>query len=142
MFHLAPENSLAFCRITDFPFYEEDSEGNIDFGHNPFSMVHGGKDAFKQDNLLDIISQQYDMVCNGYEILSGSIRNHDPELLIQAFTTIGKDPQEIKNKFGALYTAFQYGAPPHGGFAFGFDRLLMILKDESNIREIYAFPKS
>jgi len=88
------------------------------------------------------VSEQYDLSCNGYEILSGSIRNHDPELLLEAFKLVGRGEDEIKQKFGAMYEAFQFGPPPHGGFAIGFDRLLMILKDEENIREIYAFPKS
>jgi aspartyl-tRNA synthetase len=142
MFTLADPHSLAFCRVTNFPFYEQTHDGWRDFCHNPFSMIDGGHDALDQQPLNEILSQQYDMVCNGYEILSGSIRNHDPELLIKAFTKIWRDPAEIKQKFWAMYTAFRYGPPPHGWFAFGFDRLLMILSDETNIREIYAFPKS
>ena len=96
----------------------------------------------KNPNKLEIYSEQYDLSCNGYEILSGSIRNHDPELLLEAFKMVGRGEEEIKQKFGAMYEAFQFGPPPHGGFAIGFDRLLMILKDEENIREVYAFPKS
>ncbi|MBP8016696.1 aspartate--tRNA ligase [Candidatus Gracilibacteria bacterium] len=139
---LADNNELAFCWITDFPMYQMDDDGKLDFEHNPFSMPHGGLQGLKNPNPLDIYGMQYDVSCNGYEILSGSIRNHDPETLIKAFELVGKGEKEVKEKFGAIYNAFQYGAPPHGGFAIGVDRFLMILKNEENIREIYAFPKS
>ncbi len=141
-YNLADRNHLAFVWITDFPFYEMNDEGKLDFAHNPFSHVTGGVQALENTDPLNLISEQYDMVCNGYEILSGSIRNHDAEVLVKAFEKVGKWEKEVKAKFWAMYEAFQYGAPPHGWFAFGFDRLLMILKDEDNIREIYAFPKS
>jgi aspartyl-tRNA synthetase len=123
--------------------YEQKDDGSYDFEHNPFSMPHGGVSAFDGNpNPLSIHGAQYDLACNGYEILSGSIRNHSLEALVKAFQIVGKGEAEVKEKFGAMYSAFQYGVPPHGGFAFGFDRLLMILRDEDNIREIYAFPKS
>ena len=137
------KDALAFCWIEDFPMYEQDPEtGKYDFCHNPFSIVKGGFEALKNPNKLEIMSEQYDLACNGYEILSGSIRNHSPELLLEAFKVVGRGEEEIKAKFGAMYEAFQFGPPPHGGFAIGFDRVLMILKDEENIREVYAFPKS
>jgi aspartyl-tRNA synthetase len=139
---LVDQNHLAFVWITNFPFYEMNDEGKLDFAHNPFSHITGGVEALENQDPLHLVSEQYDMVCNGYEILSGSIRNHDADVLIKAFEKVGKGEKEVKDKFGAMYEAFQFGAPPHGWFAFGFDRLLMILKDEENIREIYAFPKS
>ena len=141
-YKLADQNHLAFAWITNFPFYEMKDEGKLDFAHNPFSHITGGVQALESQDPLQLVSEQYDMVCNGYEILSGSIRNHDAEVLIKAFEKVGKGEKEVKEKFGAMYEAFQFGAPPHGWFAFGFDRLLMILKEEDNIREIYAFPKS
>ncbi|MBB1565162.1 aspartate--tRNA ligase [Candidatus Gracilibacteria bacterium] len=140
---LIPKDVLAFSWITDFPFFEEsDITGKIDFGHNPFSMPKGGISAFDNPNKFEIMSVQYDLACNGYEILSGSIRNHDVESLVKAFEMVGRTEEEVKVKFGAMYEAFQYGVPPHGGFAIGMDRFMMILKDEDNIREVYAFPKS
>ncbi len=136
------KDDLSFCRIEDFPMFEMDDEGKLDFCHNPFSIVKWGREALKNPNKLEIYSEQYDLSCNGYEILSGSIRNHDPELLLEAFKLVGRGEEEIKQKFWAMYEAFQFWPPPHGWFAIGFDRLLMILKDEENIREVYAFPKS
>jgi aspartyl-tRNA synthetase len=142
-FDLVKSEELGFCWVTDFPMYEQKDDGKYDFEHNPFSMPHGGARAFDGNpDPLSIYGCQYDLACNGYEILSGSVRNHNLEALVKAFNIVGKWEQEVKDKFGAMYTAFQYGVPPHGGFAFGFDRLLMILRDETNIREIYAFPKS
>lgn len=141
-YHLADKSELAFAWITDFPIFERKDDGTIDFEHNPFSMPHGGAEAFNNPEPTEIYGMQYDLACNGYEILSGSIRNHDLKALVKAFEMVGKGEEEVKEKFGAMYNAFQYGVPPHGGFAFGFDRLLMILKDEDNIREVYAFPKS
>ena len=142
-FELVSKNDIAFCWVTDFPMYEQKEDGSYDFEHNPFSMPHGGIKAFDgSPDPLSIYGCQYDLACNGYEILSGSIRNHSAEALVKAFNIVGKGEAEVKSKFGAMYTAFQYGVPPHGGFAFGFDRFLMILRDEDNIREIYAFPKS
>ena len=140
---LVDQDELCFAWVTDFPMYEQKDDGSYDFEHNPFSMPHGGAKAFDDvKDPLEIYGMQYDLACNGYEILSGSIRNHDLKALVKAFEIVGKGEAEVKDKFGAMYEAFQYGVPPHGGFAFGFDRLMMILCDESNIREIYAFPKS
>ena len=142
-FGLADKDALTFAWITDFPMFEIDKDtGKIDFEHNPFSMPHGWVAAFDEPNLEEVYGMQYDMSCNGYEILSGSIRNHDLKALTKAFEIVGKSDKEVKSKFGAMYNAFQYWVPPHGWFAFGFDRLMMILKDEENIRAIYAFPKS
>ncbi len=142
-YSLADKDELCFTWVTDFPMYERKDDGSVDFEHNPFSMPHGGAKAF--DGSVDPISihgMQYDLACNGYEILSGSIRNHDVKALVKAFEIVGKGEAEVKAKFGAMYEAFQFGVPPHGGFAFGFDRLMMILCEEPNIREVYAFPKS
>ncbi|MDQ7009368.1 MAG: aspartate--tRNA ligase [Candidatus Gracilibacteria bacterium] len=134
---------LAFAWITDFPMFEiNEITGKVDFGHNPFSMPKGGIKAFEEEDLLKVSSVQYDLACNGFEVLSGSIRNHDIAALIKAFEKVGRTEAEVKEKFGAMYEAFQYGVPPHGGFAIGMDRIMMILKDEPNIREVYAFPKS
>jgi len=141
-FDLADKKHLAFAWITDFPFYEEGDDGRLDFCHNPFSMPLGGMDALMNQNPLTIHAQQYDLACNGYEILSGSIRNHDVDVMVKAFSMVGKDENTVRERFGAMYQAFRYGPPPHGGFAIGFDRFMMILCDEPNIREIYAFPKS
>lgn len=140
---LKDENVLALCWIKDFPMFEiNEITGKLDFGHNPFSMPKWGIKAFEKENLLEVESVQYDLACNGYEILSGSIRNHDIEALVKAFEKVGRTREEVKEKFWAMYEAFQYGVPPHGGFAIGMDRFMMILKDEDNIREVYAFPKS
>ena len=142
-YNLADQNELAFTWVTDFPMFEVDeATGKIDFGHNPFSWPQGGMEALENKRPEEIFAAQYDLALNGFEILSGGIRNHDPRVMLKAFGMVGKGEAEVKEKFGAMYNAFQYGAPPHGGFAFGFDRLLMILKDEPNIREVYAFPKS
>lgn len=146
-YKLVDDKELSFAWIVNFPFFEMNDEGKLDFAHNPFSMVSGGVDALRGvtergEDPTTIVSEQYDMVCNGYEILSGSIRNHHPEVLVKAFEFVGKSESDVKAKFGAMYEAFQYGCPPHWWFAFWFDRILMILKDEPNIREIYAFPKS
>lgn len=140
---LKDENILALCWIKDFPMFDiNEITGKLDFGHNPFSMPKWGIKAFEKENLLEVESVQYDLACNGYEILSGSIRNHDIEALVKAFEKVGRTRAEVKEKFWAMYEAFQYGVPPHGGFAIGMDRFMMILKDEDNIREVYAFPKS
>lgn len=142
-FNLADKNMLAFSWIIDFPMFEQDeATGKIDFAHNPFSMPKGGIEAFKMEDYLAMKANQYDLACNGYEILSGSIRNYDVEALVKAFEVVGRSAEEVKVKFGAMYEAFQYWVPPHGGFAIGLDRWMMILKDEDNIREVYAFPKS
>ena len=140
---LTSDDDLAFCWITDFPMFEiNEITGKVDFGHNPFSMPKWWLKAFEKENLLEVESVQYDLACNGFEVLSGSIRNHDIKALVKAFEKVGRTEAEVKEKFGAMYEAFQYGVPPHGGFAIGMDRIIMILKDEPNIREVYAFPKS
>jgi aspartyl-tRNA synthetase len=140
---LTDADELAFAWITDFPFYEMDEKtGKIEFGHNPFSMPQGGMAAFDTDDPLTIKTHQYDLALNGFELLSGSIRNHDPEVLLKAFEVVGYGEEEVKKRFGGMYNAFQYGAPPHGGWAIGFDRIFMILADEPNIRDTYAFPKN
>jgi aspartyl-tRNA synthetase len=140
---LRDNNVLAFAWITDFPFYEYDEKNaKLDFAHNPFSMPSGGMEAFKAADPLTIQSHQYDLALNGFEVLSGSIRNHDPEVLIKAFEVVGYGKEEVMRRFGGMYNAFQYGAPPHGGWAIGFDRMFMILTEEPNIRDVYAFPMS
>ncbi len=139
---LKDPNLLSFAWVTGFPFYEVNDEGKLDFGHNPFSMPQGGLKALETQNPLDIKSFQYDLTLNGFEIASGSIRNHEPETLVKAFEVLGYGRDEILKKFGGIYNAFHYGAPPHGGWAIGLDRLLMILLNEPNIRDIYAFPLS
>jgi aspartyl-tRNA synthetase len=123
-------------------FEENEITGKIDFWHNPFSMPKWWVEALENKDLLSIKSVQYDLACNGFEILSGSIRNHDIESLVKAFETVWRTKEEVKEKFGAMYEAFQYWVPPHWGFWIGMDRFMMILKDEENIREVYAFPKS
>ena len=140
MLNLRDSNILYFNWITDFPFYEINDEGKLDFGHNPFSMPQGGIESLKNKDPLNIESYQYDLTLNGFELASGSIRNHEPETLVKAFEIVGYDRNEVIKKFGGLYNAFHFGAPPHGGWAIGFDRLLMLLLDEPNIRDIYAFP--
>lgn len=139
---LKDPNLLYFAWVTGFPFYEMNDEGNLDFGHNPFSMPVGGMESLQKLEPLQIESNQYDLVLNGFELASGSIRNHEPETLVKAFEIVGYGRDEVVKKFGGLYNAFHYGAPPHGGWAIGIDRLMMILMDEPNIRDIYAFPLS
>ncbi len=140
---LLEKNVFKFCWINDFPFYEyNEDEDKIDFNHNPFSMPQGGLEALNTKNPLDIVAYQYDLVCNGYEVASGAVRNHDPEIMVKAFEIAGYKEDEIKRKFGALYTAFQYGTPPHAGIAPGLDRMVMLIADTTNIREVIAFPKN
>ena len=140
---LIDKNKYVFCIINDFPFYEKDEEtGEIAFSHNPFSMPQGGLDALNNMNPYDIKAYQYDFVCNGYEMASGGVRNHSRETLRRAFEIVGYDESVVASKFPSLYEAFRYGAPPHAGMAPGIDRILMLLKDEENIREMVAFPLS
>ena len=138
---LIDKNKVEFCWIVDFPFYEKNPDtGKPDFAHNPFSMPQGELDALNNKNPFDIVAYQYDLVCNGYEMLSGAIRNHDPEIMVKAFEIAGYPKEVVENKFPALYNAFQYGAPPHAGAAFGFDRMLMPIMDQDSLREVIAFP--
>lgn len=137
---LIDENTFAFAWIVDFPMFEEDEHGKLAFSHNPFSMPQGGLEALNNKNPLDILAYQYDIVCNGIELSSGAVRNHDIEIMLKAFTMAGYTEEEVKSKFGALYTAFQFGAPPHAGIAPGIDRMLMLLTDSDTIREVIAFP--
>src|SRR5699024_6859170 len=139
---LIEKNVYRFCFITEFPMYELSDEGTIDFNHNPFSMPQGGKEALETKNPLDILAYQYDVVCNGYEVCSGAVRNHDPELMVKAFEIAGYSEKEVETRFGALYNAFQYGTPPHAGAAPGLDRMVMLIADSDNIREVIAFPKN
>ena len=137
---LTDHDRFAFAWIVDFPIYEKDEEtGRIDFEHNPFSMPQGGMEALEADP-LQVKGFQYDLACNGYEIVSGAIRNHRPEIMFKAFEIAGYDENEVKNRFGAMVNAFQYGAPPHGGCAAGIDRIVMLLADQQNIREVIMFP--
>ena len=140
---LIEKNVYRFCFIVDFPMYEyNEDEGKIDFNHNPFSMPQGGMEALNTKEPLDILAYQFDLVCNGYEMASGAVRNHDPEIMLKAFEIAGYKEEDIKKKFGALYTAFQYGTPPHAGAAPGLDRMIMLIADSNNIREVIAFKKN
>ena len=139
---LLEKNSYRFCLIVDFPMYELSDEGTVDFNHNPFSMPQGGMETLLTKNPLEILAYQYDVVCNGYEVASGAVRNHDPEIMVKAFEIAGYPEEEVEKRFGALYNAFQYGTPPHAGAAPGFDRMVMLIADEPNIREVIAFPKN
>ena len=138
---LIEKDIYKFCWIVDFPMYETDEEtGELTFCHNPFSMPQGGLDALNNKDPLEILAYQYDIVCNGYELSSGAVRNHDPEIMVKAFALAGYDESVIERKFSALYNAFKFGAPPHAGIAPGVDRMVMLLANEPNIREIIAFP--
>ncbi len=137
---LIDDSVYKFCWIVDFPMYELTDSGKIDFCHNPFSMPQGGLDALESKDPLDIYAYQYDIVCNGIELSSGAVRNHDPEVMIKAFEIAGYTEEDIKTKFAALFKAFHYGAPPHAGIAPGVDRILMLLAGEESIREVIAFP--
>ena len=140
---LCEKNAYRFCYVNDFPMYELDPETKqIGFTHNPFSMPQGGLEALQTKEPLDILAYQYDIVCNGVELSSGAVRNHDMEIMEKAFEIAGYDKETLKSKFGALYQAFQFGAPPHAGMAPGVDRMLMLLRNEENIREVIAFPMS
>ncbi|MDX1006832.1 aspartate--tRNA ligase [Sinorhizobium medicae] len=139
--NLVDRERYELCWIVDFPFYEwNEEEKRVDFAHNPFSMPQGGLTALSSDDLLSIKAFQYDMVCNGFEIASGSIRNQSPELMVKAFENVGLSQADVEERFGGLYRAFQYGAPPHGGMAFGIDRIVMLLVGAKNLREISLFP--
>ena len=139
---LIEKNVYKFCFVVDFPMYELTDEGKIDFGHNPFSMPHGGLEALNTQDPLDIVAYQFDWVCNGLEMASGAVRNHDPEIMIKAFEIAGYTKEDVETRFGALFNAFQYGTPPHAGAAPGIDRMIMLLEDSQNIREVIAFPKN
>ena len=142
-FQLKDPNAIALAWIVDFPFYEWDDKTNsLDFGHNPFSMPKGGVEALASEDKLSIVADQYDMVMNGYEICSGAVRNHNPEVMYEAFGALGYDQEYVHAKFGAMINAFKFGAPPHAGCAFGIDRMFMALIGEENIREVVAFPKN
>ncbi len=139
---LIEKDVYKFCFIVDFPMYELSDEGTIDFSHNPFSMPQGGLEALLNKDPLEILAYQYDLVCNGYEMASGAVRNHNPEIMVKAFEIAGYSEEDVKNRFGALYNAFQYGTPPHAGAAPGIDRMIMLIADSQNIREVIAFPKN
>ena len=140
---LIEKNAYRFCYVNDFPMFEKDPETKkIGFTHNPFSMPQGGLEALNTKDPLDILAYQYDIVCNGVELSSGAVRNHDMQIMVKAFEIAGYDEEVLKAKFGALYNAFQFGAPPHAGMAPGVDRMIMLLRNEENIREIIAFPMS
>jgi aspartyl-tRNA synthetase len=142
-FNLKDPNKVALVWIVDFPFYEWDEKAKkLDFGHNPFSMPKGGVESLAQENKRTIVADQYDMVMNGYEICSGAVRNHNPDVMYEAFGVLGYNHEYVDAKFGALINAFKFGAPPHAGCAFGIDRIFMVLTNQTNIREVVAFPKN
>lgn len=138
--NIIDKDRFEMCFITDFPMYEKNDEGKLDFTHNPFSMPQGEMDALLNQDPLTIKAYQYDIVCNGVELSSGAVRNHRPDVMIKAFELAGYSAEEVEKRFGALFRAFHYGAPPHAGMAPGVDRMIMLLKDEENIREVIAFP--
>ena len=139
---LIQKDVFKFCFINDFPMYELDDEGNIDFNHNPFSMPQGGMEALETKDPLEILAYQFDLVGNGLELASGAVRNHDQDIMIKAFEIAGYTEEDVKSRFGALYNAFSYGTPPHAGAAPGLDRIIMLLCGQENIREVIAFPKN
>lgn len=142
-FNLKDPSKVALAWIVDFPFYEFDEKTQkLDFGHNPFSMPKGGLDAIRSEDKTAILADQYDMVMNGYEICSGAVRNYAPDVMYEAFATVGYDKEHVDERFGGMITAFKYGAPPHAGCAFGIDRIFMVLTDQDNIRDVVAFPKN
>jgi aspartyl-tRNA synthetase len=138
---LRESDAFRFCWVVDYPMYERDAEsGAIAFSHNPFSMPQGGLEALESEDPLDVLAFQYDIVCNGIELSSGAIRNHRPEIMYKAFEIAGYSRDDVEKKFGGLLRAFRFGAPPHGGSAPGIDRMVMLLADEPNIREVITFP--
>ncbi len=137
---LIDRDQFAFCWIVDFPMYEETDDGEIDFSHNPFSMPQGGMEALESQGPLSVLGYQYDIVCNGVELSSGAIRNHKPEIMLKAFEIAGYDDAVVEKEFGGMLNAFRYGAPPHGGIAPGVDRIVMLLAEQENLREVVAFP--
>ena len=139
---LIDKDKYEFCIINDFPMYELKEDGKYDFCHNPFSMPKGGLEALNNPNLDDIVAYQFDFVCNGNEMASGAVRNHEVDTLIKAFNLVGYEKEEVEKRFGALYNAFHFGAPPHAGMAPGIERMIMLLKDEDNLREVITFPTS
>ena len=139
---LLEKDVFRMCFIVDFPMYELSDEGTIDFNHNPFSMPQGGMEALETQDPLDIVAYQFDLVINGLEMASGAVRNHNPEIMVKAFEIAGYNEEDVKNRFGALYNAFQYGTPPHAGAAPGIDRMIMLIAESNNIREVIAFPKN
>lgn len=139
---LLQKDVYKLCFVVDFPMYELDKEGKVEFNHNPFSMPIGGIDSLLNMDPLDILAYQFDLVCNGYEIASGAVRNHEIPVMVKAFEIAGYTREDVETRFGSLFNAFQYGAPPHAGAAPGLDRIMMLLTDETNIREVVAFPKN
>ncbi len=139
---LLEKDVYKFCFIVDFPMYELNDEGKLEFNHNPFSMPVGGMESLLTKSPLDIVAHQFDLVCNGYELASGAVRNHDIDIMVKAFEIAGYSKEDVKVRFGSLFNAFRYGAPPHAGAAPGIDRMVMLLLDEQNIREVIAFPKN
>jgi aspartyl-tRNA synthetase len=138
---LIEENAFRFCWIVDFPMYERSEQtGQIEFSHNPFSMPQGGLDALETQDPLSVLAHQYDIVCNGVELASGAIRNHRPDVMYKAFAIAGYSAADVETRFGGMLNAFRYGAPPHGGLAPGIDRIVMLLADTPNIREVIVFP--
>jgi aspartyl-tRNA synthetase len=138
---LIEKNAFRFCWVVDFPMYERDEEtGKIDFSHNPFSMPQGGLEALETQDPLTIKAFQYDIVCNGVELSSGAIRNHRPDIMVKAFEIAGYSREDVETRFAGMFNAFRYGAPPHGGSAPGIDRIVMLLADQPNIREVILFP--
>ncbi|MGH4021805.1 MAG: aspartate--tRNA ligase [Pseudonocardiaceae bacterium] len=134
------EETFRFCWIVDFPMYQQDDQGNVEFSHNPFSMPQGGLDALNTQDPLDVLAWQYDIVCNGVELSSGALRNHRPEIMYRAFEIAGYPPEDVQSKFGGMLEALKLGAPPHGGIAPGIDRIVMLISGEPNIRQTIAFP--
>ena len=138
---IVEQNAFRFCWIVDFPMYEwNEEERKVDFSHNPFSMPQGGLDALAHEDPLEVLGYQYDIVCNGVELSSGAIRNHKPDIMLKAFAIAGYEEAEVQERFGGMLNALSFGAPPHGGIAPGIDRIVMLLADEPNIREVILFP--